>query len=90
MKRIDAVFKNENAAESVKAELQPLRVENMMVEEITEESYGLRDFFRKMVVPESDGGHPPHLLQFDVKDEDYEKARSIIKGHDGYISDEEE
>jgi hypothetical protein len=87
VKRIQAYFKNENDAESVKAKLQSLNVNNATVEEIPENNDGILDIFRDLIVlDESDKQQLTQVLQFEITEEDYQKANAMVKESDGYIS----
>lgn len=100
-KHIEAYFKSENDAESVHAELNKLKVNNVLIEEMP------KDYGGTMLIPflsinssTGSGGVVPlspikpeqhnssqdltQLLQFDVEDEDYEDALTILKENDGY------
>lgn len=89
MKQIDAYFRNESNAESVKAELETLKVENVLVERVPENSKkDLTRIMRGIFKPDSKGDHDPQVLHVAVANEDFYKANKIIQESDGYISKE--
>ncbi|MDC3412114.1 hypothetical protein NC797_01555 [Aquibacillus sp. 3ASR75-11] len=81
MKKIQAYFTNENDAESVRAKLQTLNVENVTVEEIPENSNIIRD----LIHPEEGDQQLPQVLQLEVVEEDYQEATAILKESSGHM-----
>lgn len=86
MKKIQAYFKNENDAEDVKAKLQALKVENVLVEKIPETNHKIMELIRDLFHPSEDDEHLAQVLQLEVAEEDYEEANTIVKESNGYIS----
>ncbi|UOR13352.1 hypothetical protein [Halobacillus amylolyticus] len=89
-KHVEAYFKTENDAESAKASLQKIEIENELVEPIPDDSSLLARLvpLSNFKNPGSDR-HLTHLLQFDVKEEGYKSALSIIEEHDGHMDQSE-
>lgn len=96
MDQIIAYFKSENDAESARASLQKLKVENERVEEIPEDSR------KERIIPFSSSGlqanvaeygesfndafgakgeDMTHLLQFDVAEDDHDDAVKVLEEH---------
>lgn len=108
-KKIEVYFSSENDAESAHAELKKLKLNDIFIEEMPEDTH------TRLFVPfissnvgssgtsgsagpiapvapivgrdngeNNDNENLSHLMHFEVEDEDYEEAVSILKEHDCY------
>ncbi|WP_226037885.1 hypothetical protein [Aquibacillus saliphilus] len=86
MRNIQAYFKTENDAESVRASLESIHVENESVERIPTDHHELIEIIIDIFKPESrEDEFSPYLVQFDVSETDFEEASNIVKNNRGYI-----
>jgi hypothetical protein len=85
MKKIQAYFKNENDAESVRTKLRTLNVEDGMIEKVPN-GRNLTDIVSDLFGGEdhSRAGNP-YVYEFMVSEDDHDKARTIVQDHYGYI-----
>ncbi|MFC4557740.1 hypothetical protein ACFO3D_05900 [Virgibacillus kekensis] len=84
---IDAYFRTENDAESAKASLETLKVENSSVEPVTEELRNkLIEILRDMFTTPDEDPHHPYLLHAEVKQEDFQEAVDVVKKGKGFIT----
>ncbi|MFZ3577010.1 hypothetical protein [Virgibacillus sp. DJP39] len=87
MKTIDAYFKTESDAESVKAKLETLKVEQVLVERVPEFSRDkVTEILKNLFTNEPKDSHDPQVLHVEIADEDYGEADKIIRESNGYIS----
>jgi hypothetical protein len=107
MKAVQVYFPTENEAESAKASLQSLSVEQESVEVIpgdtdmapivpvagSANTGGGTFSFTEVISPKhdqdsalSDKKHLTHVLQFSVKEEEYDRAIQVIKEHEGHMN----
>lgn len=84
MQRVQAYFKDENDAESVRAKLKTINVEDGMIERVPE-GRNITDVVRDLFSGEDHNGHDPHVLEFNVSDDEHDTANSIVKENNGYI-----
>ncbi len=89
-KHVEAYFETENDAESAKASLQKLVIEEEYIEPVPDNTPLLS---RLIPLNNLDKSGPDkqltHLLRFDVKDENYETALNVIKEHEGHMDPSE-
>jgi hypothetical protein len=88
MQRVQAHFRNENEAEDAKASLQTLRVRDVLVERVPETNRNLWDLIRDTFSRKgafNEDHHEPHVVEFQVEEEDYPLAKDVIKKNNGYI-----
>ncbi|SEA81087.1 hypothetical protein SAMN05421743_108175 [Thalassobacillus cyri] len=88
MKRIQAYFQNEDQAEGVRAKLQALRADNVLVEPIPEDNHEMTDVLQGVFSPREEGSnHERQVLTADVSEEDYDRVRLIIKESNGHLEE---
>lgn len=100
-KRIEAYFKSENDAESARAALQQLQVYDMIIDGIPESGYKLTfvpftqpglswGVVAPVNINQEEQGEVKmtHVLEAEVKAEDYDKAMKILSEKDGYMKSE--
>lgn len=100
-KRMEAYFKSENDAESARAALQQLQVHDMIIDDIPESGYKLT--FVPFTQPGLSWGvaaplninqedheeeKMTHVLEAEVKAEEYDKAMKILSEKKGYMKSE--
>ena len=88
MERVLAYFKNEDEAETVKAKLQVLKVQDLMVERVPEDNRSLFDRLGDFFINnenDRDMNHLPHVLEFLVDEEHLAQAHAIVKENNGHI-----
>ncbi|GGM27599.1 hypothetical protein GCM10011351_11790 [Paraliobacillus quinghaiensis] len=103
-KKIQAYFKTEDDAEDVHATLNKLNIQNVLVDQLTEESD--RSFIAPLGVngstsaanpvgypvpsdfEEDDKKERSIMLEFEVEEEDFGEALNIIKENDGHVNRE--
>lgn len=88
MQRVQAYFRNENEAEDAKASLQTLNARDVMVEKVPESNRNLWDLIRDTFSGSNsfdEDHHNPHVVEFQVEEEGYHKAKEIIREKNGHI-----
>ena len=101
-KKIQAYFKSENDAEDVHATLNKLNIQNVLVDQLPEESD--RSFIAPLGINSSTSASIPaaiypvpatfgedesernNMLEFEVEEEDFVEALNIIKENDGHVN----
>ena len=89
MKKIEAYYKTENNAESAKAKLETLKVDNVLVERISDPATKNKftEIIKDMFTAEEDS-HDPQILHAEVAEEDFAEASKIVQESAGYISED--
>ncbi|WP_430790636.1 hypothetical protein VBD025_06990 [Virgibacillus flavescens] len=87
MKKLEAYYRTESNAETAKAKLETLKVENVFVERIPEmERSGLMDIIKDMFTDKMKDNHDPQVLYADVAEADFAEATRIVKESEGHVS----
>lgn len=111
MKHVELYFKNENDAQSAKAELNKYKVKDVFLEKMGEGNRsglfipifspywgagggaaggafpsfaGSNDSSEEGKAEKADSKYMSHMLRFDVNEEDYDEAISMLKDYDPY------
>ncbi|WP_085506059.1 hypothetical protein [Thalassobacillus devorans] len=86
MKRIHAYFQNEDQAEGVRAKLQALRADNILVEEMPDDNHEMIGILKSVFSPREDGDkYPMQVLTADIAEEDYDRVVAIVHDNHGHI-----
>lgn len=90
VKIIEAYYRTENDAESVKAKLETLKVDNVLVERISDPNSRNKfmEIIKDMVTADNGDNHDPQVLHVEVAEDDFTEASKIVHESNGFISKE--
>ncbi|WP_421383548.1 hypothetical protein ACOJQI_03340 [Bacillus salacetis] len=83
MKKIKAYFENETDAQNARNKLQSLTVEDGMLEDVPD-GRNISDIAGDLFSGEKHH-KDPRMVEADVSDDDYDKAHSILREHNGRV-----
>jgi hypothetical protein len=83
LKKIQAYFENEADAKDAREKLKSITVEDGMLENVPD-GRNISDIAGDLFSGEKHH-KDPHMLEVDVSDDDYDKAHTILREHNGQV-----